>query len=319
MLKNLSVVEIPYYDPFKWVVDLKDPSYPISSPCEEFKKPREIEDLELCGVYHKAGVPYTRERLSYLSEDHPNEEGYLGFTRLLSDRCLAALRAENGLFVTGGFCTYAPGIVGGIQRAIGEDKKIGIVWIDEHADIAAPDRTNTDLLAGMPLSTIIGVCLDDWRVSCGLKKPCEGRHVLISDYREGCKEEDEIIAENQVNTLDAAQFKDEAAWRTAVEKLAEEVDAIYLQVDADIMSKEFVPAYDYPVPGGHDVNTVMRNAGIVMDTGKVIAFATTCFYFDTDAPGRETTTLSAMRVASASLSRWKQSPVSRLIRRESEE
>ena len=48
-----------------------------------------------------------------------------------------------------------------------------------------------------------------------------------------------------------------------------------------------VPAYDYPVPGRHDVNTVMRNAGIVMDTGKVIAFATTCFYFDTDAPGRE--------------------------------
>ena len=56
MLKNLSVVEIPYYDPFKWVVDLKDPSYPISSPCEEFKKPREIEDFELCGVLAKAGV-----------------------------------------------------------------------------------------------------------------------------------------------------------------------------------------------------------------------------------------------------------------------
>ena len=68
----------------------------------------------------------------------------------------------------------------------------------------APDQTHTDLLAAhAAVYDSLRVCLDDWRVSCGLKKPCEGRHVLISDYREGCKEEDEIIAENQVNTLDA--------------------------------------------------------------------------------------------------------------------
>lgn len=314
MFDKLSVIEIPYYDPFEWVVDLQDPNRKISSVCKPYDKHREIDDYETCGLYYKAGVPYTRERLEYYSADHPDEEAYIGFTRLLSDKCTEALKAGNAVFVTGGFCTYAPGAVGAIQRAFGDEKKIGIVWIDEHADICTPYRTRDELLAGMPLGTIVGAGMEPWRVSCGLNKAVDGRDVLISDYRQKSPDDDAIVEEYNVVTLDAAQFKDGACWKEAVEKLAERVDVIYLQIDADILSKDFVPCYDYPVPDGHDIDTVVRNASIVMNTGKVAVFSTTCFYFDTDVPGREVNTLSAMKVTGGTLASWKKTPAETLVK-----
>ncbi len=314
MFKKLSVIEIPYYDPFKWVIDLEDPNRKISSVCEPFDKKRDVDDYETCGLYYKTGAPYTRERLEYYSKDHPDEEAYIGFTKLLSDRCTAALEAGEAVFVTGGFCTYAPGAVGAIQRAFGEDKKIGIVWIDEHADICTPFRTRDELLAGMPLGTIVGAGMEDWRIACGLSKAVDGRNVLLSDYRQKSPDDDAIVAENNVVVLDAAQFKDEACWRKAVERLAADVDVIYLQIDADILSKKFVPCYDYPVPDGHDIDTVVRNAGIVMETGKVAVFSTTCFYFDVDVPGREVNTLSAMKVTGGTLEKWTATPAEELVK-----
>ncbi len=59
------------------------------------------------------------------------------------------LPSGSGLAVAGGFCTYLPGIVGGIQRALGKGKKLGIVYLDAHADIETPEMTRlTYLVAG---------------------------------------------------------------------------------------------------------------------------------------------------------------------------
>ena len=41
----------------------------------------------------------------------------------------------SGLCGCRGFCTYLPGIVGGIQRALGKYKKLGIVYADAHAEL----------------------------------------------------------------------------------------------------------------------------------------------------------------------------------------
>ena len=77
-----------------------------------------------------------------------------------------------------------------------------------------------------------------------------------------------------------------------------------LAIDADILKTEAIPAYIKAVPYGQEVETVARNAGIVMDTGKVAAVSLFCFDFDRYDQGGEQTYASGAAILGECLSRW---------------
>ena len=217
--------------------------------------------------------------------------------------------------VAGGYCNYAPAVAGGIQRAIGTDKILGIIWLDAHTDCRVPGHSSGNLtrLVSVPLSTLTGLAdetLLTYRTDiCGLAVPCRGENIIASDTRIMDEESANNFVTANILRLDASDFQRQDVWQRHVKALAERVDAIYMSIDADILEYEYVPSYIKKVPYGQNLDTVMRNVGIVTETGKVCALSLFCFNFDCSGKESMRTYKSAVDIMQAGLSKWKQVPL----------
>lgn len=307
-MEHLDIIEIPYGD-LNWGSDPEHKRQGIYSDIQHWKKYRELDDYKLCGVYLKSGVPYTIHEIVY--EPNKSEEVYLTLTRQVSDAVYKSLSSEHAILLTGGYCKDAVAVCGGIQRAIGTEKKIGIVYLDAHSDMSTPALTHTGILGGMDLASILGIDLAEWRIAAGLAVPFDDSNIILSDFREASVDDDgalPLVLRSNITWIKTDEFENIQIWKDAVEKLANKVDAIYLHVDADVLNRMYVPNAACVADGGISVHTLMSNIRTVMQTGKVLVYGSYGFYFDTDIPGQDSLTLSGMRTISAGLDEWKNLP-----------
>lgn len=301
---KLLVLEYPYMYA-GWYID-PDNHEKIVSEYKEFTHGRRaIEDYRLCGVYGKAGIPYEVMRID--GSPYPDLEPYQAIPLHFSKVCEQAVSQGKKILISSGYCAFAPAVVGGLQQGLGTDKKIGVIWVDAHCDNVIAESSERDLrFVGVPLSTISGQTMKEWgREYCRMDHPCAGEHILVADGRITDQIGLDTLAEANIPRVTEEQFEDSRYWKEQVEKLAGQVDAIFLMVDADIMNSQCIPAYFRQEPGGHDVSKVMENIRIVMDTGKVTAFSCFCVDFDKYEEGGDVTYLNGMRVIGAGLEAWK--------------
>lgn len=311
MKKNsgLSVIECKYcYN--QWRFDTSTKERKVISEIKEFRQPRDVDLYHRCGVYSKANIPVEIAEIDY--EKYKEYKPYIGVMKNFSDAVYEGIKKGNVVLVSTGYCAFAPAIAGGIQRAIGSDKKIGVIWIDAHSDNRIIETSiSKDLrFVGIPISVIAGQTFHEWRKdACGLTVPCEGKNILVSDVRMNNDEFDRNLESAGILKLSDSDFENEDIWREAVNKLADQVDAVYLSVDVDILRAEYIPAYAKSVPGGHDIGTVMKNIRLVMETGKVLAYSVFCVDFDLYEMGGERNYQSGMQLIEAGLESWSYNPM----------
>lgn len=304
---GLKVIENKYcYN--VWEAYMEDGSEAFSSVEKEFSQRRDVELYHLCGIYDRAGLPVETVEPDY--RPGSAEQPYKVLTRAFSDEVYSGVAAGKAVLVAGGYCNYAPAILGGLQRAVGTDKRLGVIWVDAHSDNQIVEDFDEPIrLVGVPVSTMLGQTLPGYRKEvCGLEKPLDGRNMIISDARITLEDEEANMRSASVVRLTGEQFEDPATWQAAVQSLAERVDHIYFSVDVDILKPEYIPAYEVLSPGGHDIEKVMENIGVVMDTGKVNVMSVFCVDFDHYENGGEWTYLSGMKVIASALSRWSETP-----------
>lgn len=259
-LNHLGVIEIPYGD-LNWGPDPLHIREGIFSDIQHWKKYRELDDYRLCGIYGKACVPHSVEEIVYKPEG--NEEVYLTLTRQVSDSVYRHLTQREAVLLTGGYCKDAVGVCGGIQRAIGSDKKVGIIYLDAHSDMSTPAVTHTGILGGMDMAAILGVEMKEWRAAAGLTIPYNDQFVILSDFRESEIDDDgalEIVEKLHIDWLKSIEFEDESIWKEHVEHLAQVVDAIYLHIDADILNSRYVPNASCVAEGGPSIQSCVISA-----------------------------------------------------------
>ena len=303
-LTALKVIECGYcYN--VWEASIKDGKEILSGTAKKFAKRTDVDLYHLCGVYHTAKVPY--EIYDIGSGSKPSPESIDTIIRDFSDAVYKGVSKEQGVLIAGGYCNYAPAILGGLQRALGKDKKIGVVWIDAHADNQIVEDFDEPIrLVGVPVTTFLGQTLPGYRqTTCGLEDPIDGCNVIISDARITLKDEEENMQSAEIVRLTSEEFADAEKWRSAVEALAARVDSIYLSVDIDILKPAYIPAYEVVSPGGHDIEVVMRNIAAVMNTGKVNVFSLFCVNFDHNEQGGEWTAFNGMKLIASGLHHWK--------------
>lgn len=303
-LQGIKIIQSKYCDA-DWRATLQDSHEVFFSQIREFSQRRDVDLYNLCGVYHTANVPFKIHDIDY--ESYAQYAPCEGITRAFSDAVFQGISTGNAVLVAGGYCNFAPAIAGGLQRAIGTDKKIGIIWIDAHTDNQrVEDYEEPVRLVAVPLSTITGQTLPSYRRHiCGLEKPIDGQNILVTDARDTYEDEERNLKNAQIYRLSCEEFDHCDVFKSAVDKIADRVDAIYLSVDADILRADYIPAYAYEVSGGHSIETVMRNISSVMNTGKVCVFSVGCIDFDRYEQGGEYTYLSGMKLIASGLQHWK--------------
>lgn len=306
-LKKLSIIETALGE-WGWRVDVdENGDKVIDADVIYINGPRETDYYHTCGVYHKAGVPFEVKEVRH--ERFDGLEPYEEYFKSFSNACYDALKPGTGLVIAGGFCTYLPGIVGGIQRALGAEKKLGIIYLDGHGDIETPEMTRSHIVAGLPVSPLVGIGLKEWYDVCGMTGPVESENFILTDYHARSYADDYNIKKAGLEIIDERGFNDRELWLRRVNELAGRVDAILLHIDIDIMASQYVPAFKFPlVQGGQTPEAVMRNVSDVMKTGKVLAMTVMDVCFESEKEGHEITYLNAMRILGTCLENWKEIP-----------
>ena len=196
---------------------------------------------------------------------------------------IVASTLQDGLFpiVLGGDHSTAAGTIAGIKKAF-PDRRLGVVWIDAHADIHSPYTTPSGNMHGMPMGVATGKDNLDKQINQldgetnQLWEMCkalgvEGKpNVKIEDLiyisvRDTEDAENSLIDRYQIPIITTEEVRAigaEAAAQKCLDYLSD-VDLIYVTFDVDSMDSTICMGTGTPVPGGiwadeaRDINTAL--------------------------------------------------------------
>lgn len=306
-MKKLTVIECPFKETF-WKINIKENRNKVYSTAEKFEQRREVDDYHLCGVYSKAKIPVEIKEVEYKT---PNQEPFHAIPRHISELTEKAIKSGNKVLFAGGYCMYAPSVLGGIEKAL-PNQKIGMVWMDAHSDNNIVETTKREFVTinGIPLSVIMGQTYKKWaKEDCGIIYPLKGENVIFTDghlisYKDEAQDLYDALKESEVLFLKQEDFINSQKFAETVDDLARRVDQIFLMVDMDILDEKYIPAYPIKAVHGNSVEKVMENIKVVMKTKKVCSFMVTCSSFDLYDMGGDITYLNAMKLVASGLEEW---------------
>lgn len=306
-IKRLDIIENDYQI-VDWYILPHENKSKVFSNIRKFEGMNELEDYKISGVYKMAEVPHFIKKINpYQYEEEP----YLAFAKAYSDSVYKSIKEGNVFLATGSYCTHIPSILGGIRRAVGTDSKIGVIWIDAHADNHIVEDTSEDRLRllGVPMAVFLGQTLPEWRIKAGLEPPIQGSDIIASDIRYLDDETKRNLVNSNVNVINQKEFNNLAIWEEEVNKLSQKVDYLYVHIDADILNHEYLPAYEYNVINGNKLEPVISNIAAIMKTGKVIGVSVMCIGFENQPDRlRDVNNMNGIRLVSAVLRHWKNQP-----------
>ncbi len=173
--------------------------------------------------------------------------------------------------VLGGDHSIALGSVRGAAR----QKKIGVLWVDAHADFNTAQTTPSGNIHGMPLAALCG--LGDPRLTSlwsGENLPALNPHkVAVIGARDLDPGEKQNLKQAGVMVMGMEQIDRLTMFRVMEEALAhisQDVDGIYLSFDLDSLDPRHAPGVGTPVPGGLTYREAHLACEMVAETGKLL-------------------------------------------------
>ena len=155
-----------------------------------------------------------------------------------------------GLFAT---CPSMPGMVAGLARSgAGNSKlRIGMLWLDAHADFNTPETTRSGSMGGMPVAIATGRALQNLRLDATLDPPLEDRNIVMGAVRLTDPLEQELLDKSQIQQLSVDDIRNmtPAVW-AQLDRLSRQVDKLYIHIDMDVLDPREVMGHQNKVPNG---------------------------------------------------------------------
>jgi arginase len=190
--------------------------------------------------------------------------------RLVSD----AVRQDAFPLILESNCYAAIGALAGLQESAGlPSPRLGMVWVDAHGDCNTPETTLSGWLSGMPVAIASGMCLDRLRRQSGLDPPIAARDVVMVCVRANDPLEQELIDQSGIEIVPVADIQaDCRQLHTAMKRLSNSVDLIYVHFDVDALDASEVASMWVTAPGGPTRTELAAALKIIMTYPKVAAF-----------------------------------------------
>lgn len=207
-------------------------------------------------LFEQSGSPYAKRGKGVL----------IMYERVAKEVCDALKRKEFPIVLAGDHST-AGGTISGIKMAFPK-QKLGVIWIDAHADLHSPFTTPTGNMHGMPLAVALG----EDNVSSRMNKPDKDtidlwnklkkvgniipkisyRDLVYIGVRDIEPEESYLMKKHKVKTFSTSEVK-----RNGVEKIARDAlahlshcNVIYVSFDVDSMDSSISKGTGTPVRNG---------------------------------------------------------------------
>jgi arginase len=168
--------------------------------------------------------------------------------------------------VLGGDHSVAMGTVAGVASVYRkQEQKIGVIWIDAHADMNTPESSPSGNVHGMPLASLIGMGPPELTHIAGFAPKVDAANVAIVGLRSVDETEGENVRAAGVTAFTMRDI-DERGLRSvmqeAITRATSGTAAFHLSFDMDAVDPDEAPGVGTPVRGG----ITYREAHLAMET-----------------------------------------------------
>ena len=142
----------------------------------------------------------------------------------------------------------------GSIRGAAKHRRLGVIWVDAHADFNTAETTPSGNIHGMPLAALCG--LGDPRLVCLWDETppvMDPKRVAVIGARDLDPGEKRNLREAGVMVQSMEQIDRigmVSALEKAIDRVSRDVDGIYLSFDMDALDPRHAPGVGTPVPGG---------------------------------------------------------------------
>lgn len=182
-----------------------------------------------------------------------------------------------GLLAT---CPSMPGLAAGLQHSgpTAEPIRVGLLWLDAHADFNTPETTRSGSLGGMPVAVATGRALHRMRMDAGLDPPLSDRQVVMGGVRLTDPLEQQMLDNSFIEQLSVDDLRAASpAVFDQLDRLSETTDRIYVHIDMDVLDPREVMGHGNKVPNGpssQQLATLFEQIFSRYPKASAIAFAT---------------------------------------------
>jgi arginase len=187
--------------------------------------------------------------------------------KLIAEATEKCLKDKKFPLVISGDHSNAIGTIAGIKNHY-HDARIGVIWVDAHADLHSPYSSPSGNLHGMPMGASLAFDgIKEYRISkreaeFWSKLKCLGSReiepkilpedIVYIGLRDTEIEEDELIERNGIKVIDPIDFRSMSIKEVANETLKHlaACDYLYISFDIDSLDKSLVPGTGTPVDSG---------------------------------------------------------------------
>jgi arginase len=186
---------------------------------------------------------------------------------------------EEGMtpLVLGGDHSLAAGSISGVSEFYRrQGQKIGVLWIDAHADINTPETSPSGNVHGMPLAALLGLGPDALGNLYGYSPKVSPENTVLVGVRDIDGAERENIRRAGISEVYTMRDIDERGMRAVMEEALRAAGrgtaGYHVSLDMDWIDPEDAPGVGTPVRGGATYREAHLAMEILADHGRLLSF-----------------------------------------------
>lgn len=216
-------------------------------------------------------------------------KGIYSLNERIAKEIQKTLKRDEIPIVLAGDHSSALGTISGIRMAYPE-KRLGVIWIDAHADMHSPYTTPSGNMHGMPIAGILGEdnkeramnkpddeTIEYWeklKNLGGITPKIHYNDLVFIALRDFEPPEESLIKNNKVRVFNLPEIRKKAVERIAIEALnyLDHCDLIYVSFDVDSMDSRISSGTGTPVPNGITEKEAGNLIYYIMRSKKICCF-----------------------------------------------
>ena len=216
-------------------------------------------------------------------------KGIYALNERLANEIKKTLLKEEVPIVLAGDHSSALGTISGIKMAY-PTKRVGVIWIDAHADLHTPYTTPSGNMHGMPIACVLGEdnkerqqnkpddeTIEYWeklKSLGGITPKINYNDLVYIALRDFEPQEEFLIKKNKVRVFNLQEIRKKAVERVAIESLnyLDHCDIIYVSFDVDSMDSRISSGTGTPVPNGITEKEAGSLIYYIMRSKKIVCF-----------------------------------------------
>lgn len=240
----------------------------IAQLCERLRaNGHELEDAGNLEVARREDLTARGRSRSYLS-------AIIDVCRELAAETEAAVQEGFIPLALGGDHSLAAGSVAGVASAFHDrGERIGLIWLDAHADLHTPESSETGNIHGMPLAHLLGHGDRELSSISRAKPAVLAKNVALVGIRDLDPSERGHVKEFGIAAFTMRDIDERGLKAVMTDALTIALDGtagIHLSCDLDWLDPYEAPGVGTPVPGGATFREGHLAMELISDSGRLV-------------------------------------------------